>query len=84
MDISLYQLILNAFIPPLHECQGIPERSFYEEIASARLDQPPVPRRSRRRWLLIGGLAFAFMLALGIDVFVGSSTNTTQAAALTA
>jgi len=55
----------------------------YEEIASTRLDQPPVPRRSRRRWPLIVGLAFAFMLALGVGAFMGSSTSTTQAAALT-
>ncbi len=35
----------------------------YEEIVSTRLDQPPAPHRRGRRWLLIGGLAFAFMLA---------------------
>ncbi len=55
----------------------------YEEIAPTRLDQPPAPRRRGRRWLLIGGLAFAFMLALGVGVLMGSSTSTTQAAALT-
>jgi Domain of unknown function (DUF5666) len=55
----------------------------YEEMASTRLDQPPAPRRRGRRWLLIGGLAFAFMLALGVGVLMGSSTSTTQAAALT-
>ena len=55
----------------------------YEEIAPTRLDQPPAPRRRGRRWLLIGSLAFAFMLALGVGVFMGSSTSTTQAAALT-
>jgi Domain of unknown function (DUF5666) len=54
----------------------------YEEIAPTRLDQPPAPRRRGRRWLLIGGLAFAFMLALGVGVLMGSSTSTTQAAAL--
>ena len=55
----------------------------YEEKASTRLDQPLVPRRRGRKWLLIGGLAFAFMLALGVGAFMGSSTSTTQAAALT-
>jgi hypothetical protein len=54
----------------------------YEEIAPTRLDQSPAPRRRGRRWLLIGGLAFAFMLALGVGVLMGSSTSTTQAAAL--
>ena len=54
-----------------------------EEKASTRLDQPPVPRRRGRKWFLIGGLAFAFMLALGVGAFMGSSTSTTQAAALT-
>ena len=54
----------------------------YEEMAQIRLNQPPAPRRRGRRWLLIGGLAFAFLLALGVGVFMGSSTSTTQAAAL--
>ena len=42
------------------------------------------PRRRGPRWLLIGGLAFAFMLALGVGVLLGTSTGTTQASALTA
>lgn len=42
------------------------------------------PRRRGRRWLLIGGLAFAFVLALGVGMLLGSSTGTSQAAALTA
>ena len=41
------------------------------------------PRRRGRRWLLVGGLAFAFMLALGVGVLLGTSTGTTQASALT-
>jgi len=41
------------------------------------------PRRRGRRWLLIGGLAFAFMLALGVGVLLGTSSGTTQASALT-
>ena len=56
----------------------------YEEMAQIRLNQPPAPRRRGRRWLLIGGLAFAFLLALGVGAFMGSSNSTTQAAALTA
>lgn len=55
----------------------------YEKITPTRLDQPPAPRWRGRRWLLIGGLAFAFILALGVGVFLGSSTSATQAAALT-
>ncbi len=54
----------------------------YEEAASTRLDQPPVPRRRGRRWLMIAGLAFAFMLALGVGSLLGSMNNTSQAAAL--
>ena len=54
----------------------------YEEMAQIRLNQPPAPRRRGRRWLLIGGLAFAFLLALGVGAFMGSSNSTTQAAAL--
>jgi Domain of unknown function (DUF5666) len=52
----------------------------YEEAASTRLDQPPAPRRRGRRWLLIGALAFAFMLALGVGTL--PTTSTTQAATL--
>jgi Domain of unknown function (DUF5666) len=54
----------------------------YEEMASPRLDQPPAPARSGRRWLLIGGLAFAFILALGVGAVRGLSNGTAQAAAL--
>ena len=55
----------------------------YNELSWTSLDQPPTLRRRRRRWLLIGGLAFAFMLALGIGTLIGSMTGTTRAAALT-
>src|SRR5207253_2192949 len=54
----------------------------YEEMASTRLDQPPVPRRHGRGWFLIGGLALAFMLALGVGMLMSWSTGTTQAATL--
>ena len=56
----------------------------YDKIAQTHLHQPPAPRRRGRRWLLIGGLAFAFMLALGVGVLLGTSTGTTQASVLTA
>ncbi|HLX55987.1 MAG TPA: DUF5666 domain-containing protein [Ktedonobacteraceae bacterium] len=52
------------------------------EMAWTRLDQPPAPRRRGRRWLLIGGLALAFMLALGVGAVMASSNGTAQAAAL--
>jgi hypothetical protein len=55
----------------------------YEGMVPPRLDQPPAPRRRGRRWLLIGGLALAFMLALGVGTLLGASNSTTQAAALT-
>ncbi len=55
----------------------------YKELAGTRQDRPPAPRRRGRRWLVIGGLALAFMLALGIGTIIGSMTGTTQAAALT-
>src|SRR6266567_5942590 len=78
---------LNAAARPPHRLTlkkgGIPMKN-YEEMASTRLDQPPAPRWRGRRWLLIGGLAFAFMLALGVGVLLGTSTGTTQASALTA
>ena len=55
----------------------------YEELAWTPLDRPLVPPRRGRRWLLIGGLALAFMVALGIGTIIGSMTGTTRAAALT-
>jgi Domain of unknown function (DUF5666) len=42
------------------------------------------PRRRGPGWLMIGGLAFAFMLALGVGVLLGTSAGTTRASALTA
>ena len=55
----------------------------YEELSRSSLEQPSAPHRHGRRWLLIGGLALAFMLALGIGTLIGSVTGTTRAAALT-
>ncbi len=55
----------------------------YEELTWSSLDQPPAARRRGRRWLVIGGLALAFMLALSIGTVIGSVTGTTRAAALT-
>ncbi len=54
----------------------------YEEMASTRLNQPPAPRERGRRWLLIGGLAFALLLALGIGMLMGSLTGSAQAATI--
>jgi len=51
--------------------------------ASTRLAQPSAPRRHGRRWLLIGGLALAFMLTLGVGALLGSTAgaaNSAQAA----
>lgn len=55
----------------------------YEELSWSSLDQPRPERRHGRRWLVIGGLAFALMLALGIGTLIGSMNGTSQAAALT-
>ena len=54
----------------------------YEELSWSSLDQPRAPHRGRR-WLLIGGLALALLLALGIGTLIGSVTGTSRAAALT-
>lgn len=53
----------------------------FEDMAPTPLGHPASPRRRGLKWLLIGGLAFAFMLALAVGVFIG--TGATQAAALT-
>ena len=55
----------------------------YEEMVSTRSGQPPPSRRRGRRWLLIGGLAFALMLALGVGAILGLSASTIQAASVT-
>jgi Domain of unknown function (DUF5666) len=52
----------------------------YNEVVWTPLDQPSASRWRGRRWLLIGGLALAIMLALGVGAFLGLSTGTTQAA----
>jgi Domain of unknown function (DUF5666) len=57
----------------------------YERGGWVPRDGPPGPRRSRGlgRWLLIGGLALAFMLTLGVGAFLGSTVfGTAQAASL--
>ena len=46
-----------------------------EEMAWTRLNQPPAPPRRGRRWLLIGSLAFAFMLALGVGAIVAKTAS---------
>ena len=56
----------------------------YEETAWTPLNQLPAPPRRGRRWLVIGGLAIAFMLALvGVGAFMASSNSTAQASTLT-
>src|SRR5712692_11115640 len=75
----------SAAVRPPHQLtvrKGGIAMEDYEEMASTRLNQPPAPRRRGRRWLLIGGLAFAFMLALGVGTLLGSTTSGVQAASL--
>jgi Domain of unknown function (DUF5666) len=57
---------------------------YDEEMGPTYMDRlpAPAPRRSGRRWLLIGGLALAFMLALGVAALMSSSPGTAQASAL--
>jgi hypothetical protein len=43
--------------------------------------QYPPPRRSGPRWLLVGGVALAFLLTLGIGALIGSSLLQTAQAA---
>ena len=75
-------IAVSEFIAPVHSKKGgIPLKND-EEMASTRLDQPPAPQQRGRRWLLIGGLAFAFMLALGVGTLLGSTTSGVQAASL--
>jgi hypothetical protein len=50
------------------------------DVAPTRLDQTPAPMRRGRRWLLIGGLALAFMLTLGIGTLLGSTVGTANSA----
>jgi len=43
--------------------------------------QPPAPRRHGGRWLLLGGLALAFALTLGVGAFLGTALGGSQAQA---
>jgi hypothetical protein len=54
----------------------------YEEVTSTPFYQSPAPRHRGRRWLLIGGLVLAFMLALGTGLILSSLNGTSQASAL--
>lgn len=56
---------------------------YDEEMGPTYMDRlpAPAPRRSGRRWLLIGGLALAFMFVLGVGALMGSSTGAAQASA---
>ena len=54
----------------------------YEKKTSTPLYQSPAPRHRGRRWLLIGGLVLAFMLALGTGLVLSSLNGTSQASAL--
>ena len=54
----------------------------YEDATSDKLVLPPAQHRRWRSLLLVSGLALAFMLALGIGVFLGSTTSITQAASV--
>jgi Domain of unknown function (DUF5666) len=54
----------------------------YEDATSGKLVLPPAQHRRWRSLLLVSGLALAFMLALGIGVFLGSTTSITQAASV--
>lgn len=54
----------------------------YEDATSGKLVLPLTQHRRWRSLLLVSGLALAFMLALGIGVFLGSTTSTTQAASV--
>src|SRR5439155_10407412 len=79
MDITSYQLILMV------RWKDLRTYSFLKKGGIPMEDYDMItPHRRGRRWLLIGGLAFAFLLALGVGVLLGTSTGTTQASALTA
>jgi len=52
----------------------------HEDATSAWMNKLPAPRRRGSRWLLVGGLALAFALMLGMGVFLGSTVNAAQTA----
>jgi Domain of unknown function (DUF5666) len=54
----------------------------YEDATSGKVVLPLASHRRWRSLLLVSGLALAFMLALGIGVFLGSTTSITQAASV--
>ena len=75
-------IAVSEFTAPVHSKKGGLPLKNDEERAWTRLDQPPAPQRRGHRWLLIVGLAFAFLLALGVGALLGSTTGGVQAATL--
>lgn len=55
--------------------------NYYGETPAAWLPQPPTPRRRGRKWFLIGGMALALALTLGVGALVGSALGSTPASA---
>jgi|SRR5579859_2599199 len=51
------------------------------EDSGFQMAQPPAPRRHGRRRLLLGGLALAFALTLGVGAVMGSALGSNQAQA---
>lgn len=52
----------------------------YEDATRGKLIPASEARRRFPSWLVVGGFTFAFLLALGIGVFMGTMTSATQAA----
>ncbi len=57
--------------------------NFVDAVPNWQSQAPPPPRHgSWRKWLLIGGIALAFLLTLGLGAVLGSQIGTTQAASV--
>lgn len=62
---------------------GRPLNDFVDAAPNWPNQYPPPKPRSRGRWLLIGGIALALLLTLGVGALLGSHIGTAQAASVT-
>ncbi len=54
-----------------------------DDAVSTWQDKLPAPSSNWRKWLVIGGIALAFMFTLGVGAFLGSTVGVSQAAGVT-
>lgn len=77
--VAIPELVVQDGAPPGAPYQGQPYQASASTPAQPAWLANPKPSApgSSRRWLLIGGLALAFVLALALGAFVGATLHST-------